>query len=43
MGAAVNLSPATAATISVDVMVVRINGNGDAVATPIQVITLTNP
>ena len=43
LGAPQNLSPANAATISVDVMVVGVNGNGDGVATPVQVIILTNP
>jgi hypothetical protein len=43
LGAPQNLSPANAATINVDVMVVGVNGNGDGVATPIQVIVLTNP
>jgi hypothetical protein len=43
LGAPQNLSPANAATINVDVMVVGVNGNGDGVATPVQVITLTNP
>lgn len=43
LGVRVNLSPASAATINVDVMIVGVNGNGDGVATPIQVITLTNP
>jgi trimeric autotransporter adhesin len=42
-GAPINMAPANAATILVDVMVVGVNGNGDAVATPPFTVTLTNP
>jgi len=38
-----SLTPANGATISVDVMVIGINSNGDAVATNTTTITLTNP
>jgi len=41
--AGTNLSPAAATTIGLDVMVIGIDGNGNAVATPVQTITLTNP
>jgi len=38
-----SLSPTNGGSINVDVMIVGVNGNGDGVATPIQVITLSNP
>jgi hypothetical protein len=41
VGAPLTLTPPAGGTV--DVMVIGVNGNGDAVATPIQVITLTNP
>jgi Bacterial Ig-like domain (group 2) len=41
--AAQNLTPATATTIVLDVVIVGINSKGDAVQTPVQTITLTNP
>jgi hypothetical protein len=43
LGPPQTLTPAAASTINVDVMIIGINANGDAIATPVQVITLSNP
>jgi hypothetical protein len=42
-GAPVTLTPPNAGTINVDVMVIGINANGDAIGTTFSTITLTNP
>lgn len=41
--APVSLTPANGGSINIDVMVIGVNWNGDGVATPIQVITVSNP
>ena len=43
LGGPVTLTPPNPGTISVDVVIVGINANGDGIQTPIQVITLSTP
>jgi Bacterial Ig-like domain (group 2) len=43
LGGPITLTPATATTIVLDVVIIGINSKGDGVQTPISTITLTNP